>query len=234
MIVSTEKKPIFLVLTKPYQKVSRSKLKKKSLLKKWHWIANNRRRDILFTTKQLERLASKAEKESVKERKKVQKSLQKRDPETAKIYAENAIRKKNEGLNYLRMAARVDAVSSKVQTAVTMKGIVKNMEGVTKALDKAMSSMDLEKVEQVMQKFEKQFEDIDVRTSTLEDAMGTATTLSTPQDQVEALMKEVAEENGLEIMDQLKDLSAPSASIKSNPEREKEDDLSRRLQALRN
>lgn len=39
------------------------------------------------------------------------------------MYAENAIRKKNEGLNYLRMAARVDAVSAKVQSALTMKDV---------------------------------------------------------------------------------------------------------------
>ena len=35
----------------------------------------------------------------------------------------NAIRKKNEGVNWLRMASRVDAVASKVQTAVTMKAV---------------------------------------------------------------------------------------------------------------
>ena len=46
-----------------------------------------------------------------------------RNKETAQVYAENAIRKKNEGLAYLRMAARVDAVSAKVQTAVTMKDV---------------------------------------------------------------------------------------------------------------
>lgn len=39
------------------------------------------------------------------------------------MYAENAIRKKNEGVNWLRMASRVDAVASKVQTAMTMKGV---------------------------------------------------------------------------------------------------------------
>ena len=50
-------------------------------------------------------------------------ALQQKNVEGAKIYAENAIRKKNEGLNYLRMAARVDAVSSKVQTALTMKQV---------------------------------------------------------------------------------------------------------------
>lgn len=43
--------------------------------------------------------------------------------EGARIYAENAIRKKNEGLNYLRFAARVDGVSARVQTAVAMKGV---------------------------------------------------------------------------------------------------------------
>ena len=62
--------------------------------------------------------------------------------------------------------------------------------------------------------------------------MGTATTLSTPQDQVEALMTEVAEESGLEIMDQLKELKQPSASIKESAEAKKEDDLTRRYIAL--
>ena len=39
------------------------------------------------------------------------------------------------------------------------------MQGVTKGLDKAMQSMDLEKVSKIMEKFEQQFEDLDVRTS---------------------------------------------------------------------
>ena len=39
------------------------------------------------------------------------------------------------------------------------------MSGVTKALDKAINSSDLEKVAAVMEKFESQFEDLDVRTS---------------------------------------------------------------------
>lgn len=43
--------------------------------------------------------------------------------ETAKLYAENAIRKKNESLNYLRMSGRIDAVAARVQTALTMKTV---------------------------------------------------------------------------------------------------------------
>ncbi|KAL0150543.1 hypothetical protein M9458_054136, partial [Cirrhinus mrigala] len=143
-----------------------------------------------FTSKQLERLAKKAEKDSKAEQAKVKKvrqqtcvtslaqalynscvnlqALQQKNVECARVYAENAIRKKNEGLNWLRMASRVDAVASKVQTAVTMKGVTKNMTQVTKSLDKALNSMDLQKVSAVMDKFESQVQNLDVHTSVSE------------------------------------------------------------------
>lgn len=35
--------------------------------------------------------------------------------EVAQVHAENAIRKKNEALNYIRMSARIDAVAARVQ-----------------------------------------------------------------------------------------------------------------------
>ena len=44
--------------------------------------------------------------------------------EGARIYASNAIRKKNEALNLLRLSSRIDAVASRVQTAVTMRKVV--------------------------------------------------------------------------------------------------------------
>lgn len=39
------------------------------------------------------------------------------------------------------------------------------MSSVSKSLQKAMNSMDLEKVSKIMDKFESQFEDLDVRTN---------------------------------------------------------------------
>lgn len=45
--------------------------------------------------------------------------------EGARIYAANAIRKKNEALNLLRLSSRIDAVASRVQTAVTMRKVSK-------------------------------------------------------------------------------------------------------------
>jgi division protein CdvB (Snf7/Vps24/ESCRT-III family) len=60
------------------------------------------------------------------------------------------------------MAARVDAVHSRINSAMMMKQVAKQMGGVVKGLDKVMQSMDLEKISAVMEKFEAQFEDLDV------------------------------------------------------------------------
>ena len=48
--------------------------------------------------------------------------------QVARIHAENAIRQKNQSLNYLRMSARVDATASRVQSALTTKKVSKSME----------------------------------------------------------------------------------------------------------
>ena len=128
--------------------------------------------DTLFqlrmTTKQLEKLAQKAQKQQEVERAKVKKAIEAKNVEGAQIYAENSIRKKNEYLNYLRLASRVDAVSSKVKSAVAMQNVAKNIGSVTKSLESAMASLDLEKISKIMDNFEKQFTDLDVKSGVLE------------------------------------------------------------------
>jgi charged multivesicular body protein 1 len=73
-------------------------------------------------------------------------AIQQGHEDIAKIYAQNAIRKQNEKLNLLRLASRIDAVSSRVQTAVTMQRVSMNIGEVVKGMDIAMNAMDLEKV----------------------------------------------------------------------------------------
>lgn len=50
-----------------------------------------------------------------------------------------------------------------------------------------------------MDKFEQQFETLDVQTNVMGDAMQSTTTMTTPQQQVDALMQEVADEAGIEL-----------------------------------
>ena len=55
----------------------------------------------------------------------------------------------------------------------------------------------------IMDQFEKQFEDLDVQTDVMEAAMGSTTTLATPASEVNDLISQVAEENGLAFADGL-------------------------------
>ena len=74
------------------------------------------------------------------------KALQQGNNDGARIYASNAIRKKSESLNLLRLSSRIDAVASRVETAVTMRQVTGNMTSVVRGMDKAMESMNLERV----------------------------------------------------------------------------------------
>merc|ERR1712203_706171 len=131
---------------------------------------------LKFCSKQLARLSKKAEKEQRQQEAQVKKALEKKNPDIARVYAENAIRKKNESLNYLRLSSRVDAVASRVQTGVMMKSLTKTMGTAVKGLDKALNSMDLEKVSKIMDQFEEQSEKTELHTSVMTDTIGAATT----------------------------------------------------------
>ena len=197
------------------------------------------RLQLRMTSKQLDKLAHKAQKEQEIEKAKVKKAIESKNIEGAQIYAENSIRKKNEYLNYLRLASRVDAVSSKVKSAVAMQGVAKNIGSVTKSLESAMASLNLEKVSKIMEQFESQFMDLDVKANVLESTMSSATTLTTPQNQVDALIKQVAEENGLEIIGKMADAPETAGlgtigATASGRSKAEEDKLTSRLAALRN
>eukprot|EP00053_Salpingoeca_punica_P019652 m.200550 g.200550 ORF g.200550 m.200550 type:complete len:212 (+) comp17695_c0_seq3:286-921(+) len=197
--------------------------------------------NMKMTTKQLERLSKKAEKDGAKAREQVKKALEQRNVDGARIYAENGIRKKSESLNFLRMASRLDGVCSRLQTAQSMKDVTKQMGSVVVGLDAAMKNMDLEKLQRIMDKFETQFTDLDTRTGILEGAMAGATSLSTPEDQVDNLIKEVADEAGLELTAQMQaagtTLPTATATATAAPGKTlshaEDEDLSRRLAQLR-
>ena len=65
--------------------------------------------NLTFASKQLLRDSKKCEKEEKAEKAKLKKAIEKGNMEVARIHAENAIRQKNQALNFLRMSARVSA-----------------------------------------------------------------------------------------------------------------------------
>ena len=85
-------------------------------------------------------------------------AIQQGNNDIARIHAGNAIRKEQERLNLLRLSSRIDAVASRVRTAVTMRNVnlqnlqsvdtqvTANMAQVVRGMDRAMESMNPERV----------------------------------------------------------------------------------------
>ena len=189
---------------------------------------------LKFTAQQLNRQASKAAKEELQEKAKIKKALTQGNNDIAQLYAQNAIRKSNERVSLLRLASRIDAVASRVQTAVTMRSVTGNMTQVIKGMDKALQTMNLERISLVMDKFENQFEDLDALTNYYEGATNNVNALTTPQEDVDELMNQMADEAGIEMKQGLNetkvDIDTPPVTVSE----QKEDQLAQRLRALRN
>ena len=83
-----------------------------------------------------------------------------------------------------------------------------------------------------MDKFETQFEDLDVATGYYENATSSATAVGTPQEDVDRLMSQVADEAGVELNQTVE--SATPAKVSLAPTEVEEDKLGDRLRALRN
>ena len=109
--------------------------------------------------------------------------------EGAKIYAQNVIREKNQALNYLRLGSRIDAVASRLETAIRMQDVNKAMGQTVKSMSNAMKSMNVETIAATMEQFEKNFEDMDVRSGYMEGAMESSTSMTTPPEQVDNLIQ---------------------------------------------
>ncbi|CAI4045514.1 hypothetical protein N7582_003563 [Saccharomyces uvarum] len=188
---------------------------------------------LKFTSKQLQKQANKASKEEKQETNKLKRALNENE-EISRIYASNAIRKKNERLQLLKLASRVDSVASRVQTAVTMRQVSASMGQVCKGMDKALQNMNLQQITMIMDKFEQQFEDLDTSINVYEDMGVNSDAMLVDNDKVDELMGKVADENGMELKQSAKLDNVPEIKPNEiNVDEEKEDKLAQRLRALR-
>lgn len=84
-----------------------------------------------------------------------------------------------------------------------------------------------------MDKFEQQFEHLDVQSSYMENAMSDTTTLTVPQGQVDSLMQQVADEAGLELNMELPSGQQSQPIGTASTASAEQDELSQRLAKLR-
>lgn len=189
--------------------------------------------DLRITTKQMQRSAKKCEKNEKVAIEKLKKAIKQGNSDGARIYGQDAIREKNQALNHLRMASRLDAVASRIETAVRMNSVSGAMKSVVKGMDKGLAAMNPEEISKIMDKFEQQFEDLDVKAEYMEGTMNATTATTTPAEQVDDLIMMVADENNLELGEAFSEMaSVGKLPVKEKPAAEA-DDLEARLANLR-
>lgn len=185
-----------------------------------------------FLAKQLNRYSVKCLKEEKREKLKCKRSIQKGNMDNAKVHAENAIRQKNQSLSYLKLSARVDTIAARVQEMIITKQVTYSIQNVNRLMETAMKTMNLEKITNVMDLFEKQFDELKIQTNVMEDTISNSTCSLTPETQVDFLLKQIADETGIELNLNLPD-AVKSGSIKNEIQQEEEDSLIRRLSNLK-
>ena len=122
-------------------------------------------------------------------------------------------------------------VASRVETAVSMGQLTRSMGGVVNGMEGVLKSMDPDKITAVMDKFEKQFEDLDVSSAYMAESMDGSTACNTPEGDIESLMSEVADEHGLDFAGKVG--AAPTTEVVGETADVAEDDLAARLARLR-
>ncbi|KAK4470959.1 hypothetical protein MN116_005661 [Schistosoma mekongi] len=95
----------------------------------------------------MDRFAKRCAKEEIRSKNLLKAAIKKGDHENARIHAENAIRHKHTATSYLKLAARIDAVVSRVQAAITSKCFTESIRTVVVCMENASRSMDMEKIE---------------------------------------------------------------------------------------
>ncbi|ESO03639.1 hypothetical protein HELRODRAFT_185616 [Helobdella robusta] len=133
--------------------------------------------------------------------------------DAVKILARDLVRTRRYVKKFILMRANIQAVSLKIQTLKSNDAMASAMKGVTKAMATMNKQMKLPQIQQIMQEFEKQSEIMDMKEEMMNDVIDDALGEDDDEEESEAIVTQVLDELGLQMADQLSDLSAPSSKV---------------------
>eukprot|EP01083_Nonionella_stella_P240337 840242_1 len=171
--------------------------------------------DLKFRSRQMEKQSKKFEKEYTAYTKKVKKAMEKGQLDVAKIHADTAIHKRNAGNQMLKLSSRLDAVVNRMESMLKQKQVTQMLSSVSKDLDPMINNNTLTKMSTVMDKFESQFQNLDIQSKVMEEAIDTGTASAFNENQVENLMQQIADENAMDVEELFDDAGIGKNKIKS-------------------
>jgi charged multivesicular body protein 1 len=159
--------------------------------------------ESIFELKMQAKDLAKQSKRSEKERdimyEKVKKAIAENKPEAAKLYATDAIRKRNEAIKYEVLSYKIEAIHSKLKSAHQTTKLNENMSKMVSSMSNALGTMDLVKISENMNQFESMFDDLDANAQLMDKAMDNIDADSYAEKDVSNLIMQVAQMNSLQV-----------------------------------
>ena len=163
--------------------------------------------DTIFEFKMMAKQFSKESKKAETAHKnllnKVKDLIAKGDYEHAKVAAADAIGKKNETKRYQVLSSKVDTISQRLQSAYQTQQLTENMKNLTEKMVSAGNIGDMVQINETMANFEKMFDDLDVNSNMMNEVFDNVNVGTTNDQEVNELINQVAEANGMKVMDEL-------------------------------
>ncbi len=150
---------------------------------------------------------------------KVKDLIAKGDYEKAKVVASDAIRKKNEIKRYQVLSSKLDTLTQRLQSAYQTQQLTENMKSLTDKMVSAGNLGDMVQINETMANFEKMFDDLDVNSNMMNEVFDNVNAGTTNDNEVNQLINQVAEANGMKVMDEL-DVQAGANPIENQQQME--------------
>ena len=175
--------------------------------------------EFKMMAKQFAKESKKAENEYKKNLTKTKNLMEKGKYDQARVTAADAIRKKNEINRYQVLSSKIDTIAQRLQSAMQTNQLTEKMSQLTKLMAGSGDKLnDIVQLADTMENFEKMFDDLDVNNAMMNEVMNNVNAGTIDDNEVNLLVNQVAEANGMKIMDSLNNAENNNVQIGNNNE----------------
>ena len=175
--------------------------------------------EFKMMAKQFAKESKKAENEYKKNLTKTKNLMEKGKYDQARVTAADAIRKKNEINRYQVLSSKIDTIAQRLQSAMQTNQLTEKMSQLTKLMAGSGDKLnDIVQLADTMENFEKMFDDLDVNNAMMNEVMNNVNAGTIDDNEVNLLVNQVAEANGMKIMDSLNNAENNNIQIGNNNE----------------
>lgn len=119
--------------------------------------------------------------------------------ETVKIMAKDLVRTRQHVKKFTLMTANLQAVSLKISTMGSQATMAEAMKGVSTAMKKMNSQMNLPQIQKIMMEFEKQSEMMEIKGEMMDDVMDDAMDDGETEEETDNVVGQILGELGIEM-----------------------------------